>query len=141
MLGPDVITILAVSYDATTRSLMTASVEPFGARAIPCPTFLEAQKQAAQRGCQGVLIDLAAIGKAQDEEKCAATALIGNYPVLRLRCLGKILIPMIMAGAPRQDKSIADFITKTLASQRTPVDVDHTFSPCCEAMRATSTPG
>jgi hypothetical protein len=107
--------VLVVAYDDKARAAMAASMAPFGVAALPCATFQEAE-DLAREGCfRGILVDLATMIKAKDVEKIIAHTLTGIYPTLRIRCMGGMLIPMIMAGDAQQDKSVSDFATKTCA--------------------------
>jgi hypothetical protein len=105
--------VLAVAYDDKSRAALAASTEPFGVRTVSCASFGEAQSYALSGCCQGVLVDLATMIKAKDEERVAAHTLTGLYPTLRVKTMGSMLIPMIMSGDAKQDKSLRDFLTKT----------------------------
>jgi hypothetical protein len=120
MISPDTTSqespVLVVAYDEKSRAAMAASSAPFGTRAVPCATFQEAQELALSGFFRGILVDLATMIKAKDVEKVIAHTLTGIYPTLRVKAMGSMLIPMIMAGDAKQDKSLGDFFTKTCAA-------------------------
>ena len=108
--------VLVVAYDDKSRAALTASLGLFGVPAISCATFVAAESYALTGSCQGILVDLATMIKAKDEEKAVAYTLTGIYPALRVKTMGSMLIPMIMAGDAKQDNSLKDFLTKTCAA-------------------------
>ena len=107
--------VLAVAYDATSLAALVASLGQFGASAVPCASFCEAESHALVGKYRGILVDLATIIKAKAEEKIVAYTLMALYPSLRVKTMGAMLIPMVMPGDARQDKSLNDFLTKSCA--------------------------
>ena len=95
--------VLVVAYDDKSRAALAASLGLFGVPAISCATFVAAESYALTGSCQGILVDLATMIKAKDEEKAVAYTLTGIYPALRVKTMGSMLIPMIMAGDAKQD--------------------------------------
>jgi hypothetical protein len=110
--------VLVVSYDDKSRAAIAASPVPFGVSAISCSTFVEAQDLALAGRYRGIMVDLATMIKAKDVEKIIAHTLTNIYPTMRVKAMGPMLIPMIMAGDAKQDKSLKDYFTKTCAEFR-----------------------
>ena len=108
--------VLVVAYDEKTRVAIAASSASFGVHAVQCASFCEAQDQALTGSYRGLLVDLATMIKAKDLEKVIAHTLSGIYPTLRVKSMGSMLIPMIMAGDAKQDKSLNDFFIKSCAA-------------------------
>lgn len=115
MCDPEKTEILVVAYDDNARATLAASLEPFGAHPVPCSTFCEAEAFARTGPYRGVLVDLATMIKAKAEEKIVAYTLTGFYPTLRVKTMGRMLVPMAMAGDAKQDKSLNDFLAKSCA--------------------------
>jgi len=107
--------VLVVAYDDKSRAAIAASAQSLGVSVFGCASFCEAQEAALSGAFRGILVDLATMVKAKDEEKVIAHTLTGIYPPLRVKSMGSMLIPMIMAGDAKQDKSLSDFFTKTCA--------------------------
>ena len=59
------------------------------------------------------MVDLPSIVKSKGEEKIVAYTLANFFPILRVRTLGSILVPMTMPGSATQDKSLDDFLNVT----------------------------
>ena len=110
--------VLVVAYDDKSRALLAASPEPFGLRAVPCASFSDAENYARSGSCRGIMVDLATMVKAKDVERIIAHTLTEIYPTLRVKSMGSMLIPMIMAGDAQQDKSLNAFFTNTCAKFR-----------------------
>lgn len=108
--------ILVISYIDATRAALVASLQGHGILPSACPTFKDAEQLALTGEYCGILVDLAAMIKAKDEEKVIACALANVYPALRVRTMGPMLIPMTMPGTAAQDKSLSDFLQKTCAT-------------------------
>lgn len=115
MCDPEKTEILVVAYDDNARATLAASLESFGAQPVPCSTFCEAEAFARTRPFRGVLVDLATMIKAKAEEKIVAYTITGFYPTLRVKTMGRMLVPMAMAGDAKQDKSLGEFLTKSCA--------------------------
>jgi Tfp pilus assembly protein PilZ len=107
--------VLVVAYDEKALAVLAASPLQFGVTATHCTTFAQAQESALSGSYRGLLVDLTTMVKAKDTEKFIAHTLTGIYPTLRVKSMGSMLIPMIMAGDAKQDKSLNDFFTKTCA--------------------------
>jgi hypothetical protein len=107
--------ILVISYDDIARAALAASLATLGVRAEHFSTFCEAESFALRKSCRGILVDLAAMIKAKAEEKVVAYSMARLYPILRVKTMGAMLIPMAMAGDARQEKSLSDFLTKSCA--------------------------
>jgi hypothetical protein len=107
--------ILVVAYDEKARAALAATPVACGFRALPCATFGEAEQHALYQKCRGVLVDLATMVKAKDEERSIAHTMTGLFPTLRVKSMGPMLIPMAMPGDAKQDKSLNAFFTKTCA--------------------------
>ncbi|OGT98175.1 MAG: hypothetical protein A2079_00540 [Geobacteraceae bacterium GWC2_48_7] len=105
--------VLVVAYDEKSLAAMVSSLESFGVNEVACSTFLEAEKNALCGLYKGLLVDLATMIKAKAEERVIANTLTRIYPVLRVKTMGSMLIPMAMAGDAKQDKSLSDFFVKT----------------------------
>jgi hypothetical protein len=108
--------VLVIAYDENSRATIVAGASRSGVYAIACASFVEAQAHALSGRCRGILVDLVTMIKAKDAEKVIAHTLSGLYPTLRVKSMGSMLIPMIMAGDAKQDKSLNDFFAKTCAS-------------------------
>jgi hypothetical protein len=107
--------VLVVAYDDKARAALAACLGTFAVTAILCTSFGEAENYAQSHRCRGVLVDLIAAMMAKDEERMSAHTLTALYPALRVKMIGSMLIPMIMAGDPPQEKSLRDFLTRTCA--------------------------
>lgn len=110
--------ILVISYIDATRDALVASLQGQGVSPSACTTFKDAEQLALSGEYCGILVDLAAMIKAKDEEKVIACSLANVYPALRVRAMGSMLIPMTMPGTAAQDKSLNDFLHKTCAAFR-----------------------
>lgn len=108
--------ILVVSYGDDARAALAHSVTSHSVAAVACATFLEAEKMALRDRFNGLLIELPSVIKAKGEEKIVAYTLANFFPTLRVRTIGTSLVPMAMPGSARQDKSLADFLTKSCAA-------------------------
>ena len=108
--------VLVVDYDEKSLAAIAASAQSLGVSVVGCASFSEAQEAALSGLFRGILVDLATMIKAKDAEKVIAHTLTGIYPPLRVKSMGSMLIPMIMAGDAKQDKSLKDFFTKTCAA-------------------------
>ncbi len=108
--------ILVISYVDATRDALVATLCGQGVSPSACATFKDAEQLALTGEYCGILVDLAAMIKAKDEEKVIACSLANVYPALRVRTMGSILIPMTMPGTAAQDKSLNDFLQKTCAT-------------------------
>lgn len=107
--------VLVVAYDDKSLSSMTFSLKSFGTEQVACSTFEEAEKHALTGLYNGLLVDLATMIKAKAEERVIANTLTRVYPILRVKTMGSMLIPMAMAGDAKQDNSISEFLVKTCA--------------------------
>jgi Tfp pilus assembly protein PilZ len=107
--------VLVVAYDEKSLAVLAASPVQFGVTATHCSSFAQAQEYALTGSYRGLLADLTTMVKAKDDEKLIAHTLSGIYPTLRVKSMGSMLIPMIMAGDAKQDKNLSDFFTKTCA--------------------------
>jgi Tfp pilus assembly protein PilZ len=119
MTSPEIIhqdyQVLVVAYDEKSLAVLSASPLQFGVTATGCSSFAQAQELALSGSYRGLLVDLTTMVKAKDTEKFIAHTLTGIYPTLRVKSMGSMLIPMIMAGDAKQDKNLSDFFTKTCA--------------------------
>ncbi len=107
--------VLVITYDDNVRSVLARTLEPFGSRVEICSSFCEAEKIALLEPCKGLLVDLTAMIKSKAEEKTVAYTLTRFFPTLRVRAMGPMIIPMMMPGDAKQDKSLNDFLSKTCA--------------------------
>jgi Tfp pilus assembly protein PilZ len=105
--------ILVVSYVDETRSALTDVLNKAGAAAVPCVNFCEAENHALNGFYSGILVDLPSIIKSKGEEKIVAYTLANFFPILRVRTMGGMIIPMAMPGSAKQDKNLDDFLSKT----------------------------
>jgi len=105
--------ILAVSYGDDIRDALVAVLNKNGVTAVPCTSFCEAENLALQGLYSGILVDLPSIIKSKGEEKIVAYTLANFFPILRVRAMGGMLVPMAMPGSAKQDKSLDDFLHKT----------------------------
>ena len=110
--------ILVVSYVDEAREDLTAVLNNTGAVAVPCGSFCEAENIAIKGLYSGILVDLPSIIKARGEEKVVAYTLANFYPTLRVRTIGTMLVPMVMSGSARQDKSLDDFLNITCVANK-----------------------
>lgn len=108
--------VLVVTYDDTVRAVLAKNLLPFAARVELCRNFCEAEQIALREQCRGMLVDLTAMIKSKAEEKIVAYTLTSFFPTLRVRAMGPMIIPMMMPGDAKQDKSINDFFSKTCAT-------------------------
>ncbi len=108
--------VFVISVSDDTRAALVESLKPFDVEVVPCSTFLEAEDLALQGVYSGILVDLPSIIKAKGEEKIVACSLTGFFPTLRVRIMGKVLIPMTMPGAAKQENSVKDFIHRACAN-------------------------
>lgn len=108
--------ILVVSYGDDTRAALADSLDGHSVTAVACATFLEAEEMALRQKFHGLLIELPSVIKAKGEEKIVAYTLANFFPTLRVRAIGKSLVPMAMPGSARQDRSLADFLTKSCSA-------------------------
>lgn len=108
--------ILVVSYVDETRESLAAVLNRTGAVAAPCATFCEAENLALRNLYSGILVDLPSIIKSKGEEKIVAYTLANFFPILRVRTMGAMLVPMAMPGSAKQDKSLDDFLQKTCST-------------------------
>lgn len=107
--------VLVISYQQDARATIEASLQQEEVHAVVCSTFLEAETRARDEVFNGVLVDLTSMVKAKGEEKVIACSMTGFYPTLRVRTMGSMLVPMIMPGQGRQEKSLKDFLVKACA--------------------------
>lgn len=107
--------VLVVAYDDNSRAAIAASPAHYGVRAVACASFAEAERQAMECRFMGVMVDLTTMIKSKETEKLIAHTLTGIFPTLRVKCMGSMLIPMILSGDAKQDKSLNDFFQKTCA--------------------------
>jgi hypothetical protein len=107
--------VLVIAYDDAVRGVLVKNLAPLGTPVLACATFCEAENRALAEPCRGVLVDLTSIVKAKSEEKLVAYTLTRFYPTLRVRAMGPMIIPMMMAGDAKQDKNLNDFVSKTCA--------------------------
>lgn len=105
--------ILAVSYVDETRDALCAVLSNNGVTAMPCASFCDAETLALQGLYSGMLVDLPSMVKSKGEEKIVAYTLANFFPILRVRTMGGMLVPMAMPGSAKQDKSLDDFLHKT----------------------------
>ncbi|MBJ6724119.1 PilZ domain-containing protein [Geomesophilobacter sediminis] len=110
--------ILVIAYQDDVRASLEASLRQQDVEAVVCSSFYEAETQAMCQPFCGVLVDLTAMVKAKGEEKVVACSLTGFYPTLRVRTMGSVLVPMIMPGGARQERSLVDFLTKACGEFR-----------------------
>lgn len=108
--------ILVISYHDESRAALQSSLNQQEIEAEPCATFVEAETKALNQIFNGILVDLPSIVKAKGEEKIVACSLAGFYPTLRVRTVGSMLVPMIMPGGARQEKSLKDFLEKACST-------------------------
>ena len=108
--------ILVISYTDETRAALTAVLNKSGAIAAPCSSFCEAENLALDGLYSGILVDLPSIVKSKGEEKIVACTLANFFPILRVRTMGGMLVPMAMPGSAKQDKNLDDFLSKTCAT-------------------------
>ena len=108
--------VLVVTYDDNVRDVLAKNLAPFASRVELCRSFCEAEQIALREPCRGLLVDLTAMIKSKAEEKTVAYTLTSFFPTLRVRAMGPMIIPMMMPGDAKQDKSINDFFAKTCAS-------------------------
>lgn len=108
--------VLVVAYDDKVREVIVKSLAALGTLVTPCATFCEAESHALAGPCRGIMVDLTSIVRAKSEEKLVAYTLTRFYPTLRVRAMGPMVIPMMMPGDAKQDKSLSDFVSKTCAS-------------------------
>lgn len=102
--------IFVISTSEDTRAALADSLKPYDVEVVQCETFLEAETMALEGVYNGILVDLPSIIKAKGEEKIVACSITGFFPTLRVRIMGKVLIPMTMPGAAKQENSLKDFI-------------------------------
>lgn len=107
--------VLVVAYSDDACKLLQHNLEHLEVQPATCETFCQAEKLALEGCYNGILIDLPSIIKAKGEEKNVAYTLASVYPALRVRTLGKMLVPMAMPGDVKQDISLNDFICKSCA--------------------------
>jgi hypothetical protein len=105
--------ILVISYVDETRAALTDVLNKAGAAAAPCVSFCEAENLALNGFYSGILVDLPSIIKSKGEEKIVAYTLANFFPILRVRTMGGMIIPMAMPGSAKQDKNLDDFLSKT----------------------------
>lgn len=105
--------IIAVSYDDATRDIIRDTLSRSGVNAILFSTFVDAESFLRSSVGQGCVVDLTTMIRAKAEEKIVACTITNFFPTLRVKLIGSMLIPMAMPGQSSQDKSFADFITKT----------------------------
>jgi len=108
--------ILVVSYVEETRVALTTVLNKTGAAAVPCTNFCDAENLALNGFYSGILVDLPSIIKSKGEEKIVAYTLANFFPILRVRTMGGMLIPMAMPGSAKQDKNLDDFLSKTCSA-------------------------
>ena len=108
--------ILTISYADDVRSLMAKTLQQQGAVPASCASFCEAESLALMDLYSGVLVDIPSMVKAKGEEKIVSCSLGNVFPILRVRLIGAMLIPMVLSGGASQDKSLMDFLSKTCAS-------------------------
>ena len=108
--------ILVVSYGEETRAALVTTLNNNGASTVSCATFCEAENLALAGLYSGILVDLPSIIKSKGEEKIVAYTLANFFPILRVRTMGGMLVPMAMPGSAKQDKSLGDFLTKTCSN-------------------------
>jgi hypothetical protein len=108
--------ILVVSYIDETRAALTNVMNKAGVVAVPCANFCEAENMALKGLFSGILVDLTSIIKSKGEEKIVAYTLANFFPMLRVRTMGTMIVPMAMPGSAKQDKSLDDFLYKTCIS-------------------------
>lgn len=107
--------VLIIAYDEDVRAVLAKSLAPFASRIESCANFCDAEKIALREPCRGILVDLTAMIKAKSEEKIVAYTLASFFPTLRVRAMGPMIVPMMMSGEAKQDKSLHEFISKTCA--------------------------
>ena len=105
--------LLVVAYNDDIRIALSTILTSLNEVATPCASFSEAEHYAYEGLYKGIVVDLATVIKAKDTERLVANILTINYPTLRVRAMGSMIIPMIMSGGATQDKSLNDFLTKT----------------------------
>lgn len=110
--------ILVISYSDETRVALAASLAQQGVSSVPCSTFSEAEDFALYSVFNGIIVDIPSIVRARNEEKTIAYTLASFFPMLRVRAMGSMLVPMTMPGEAKQDRSLSDFLTKTCAAFR-----------------------
>ena len=97
--------ILVVSYGEETRAALVTTLNNNGASTVSCATFCDAENLALAGLYSGILVDLPSIIKSKGEEKIVAYTLANFFPILRVRTMGGMLVPMAMPGSAKQDKS------------------------------------
>ena len=107
--------VLVIAYDDNVRSVLVKNLAPFGTKVAACANFCDAEQLALDAPCRGVLVDLTSIIKAKSEEKIVAYTLTRFFPTLKVRAMGPMIVPMVMAGDAQQDKNLNDFVSKTCA--------------------------
>ena len=108
--------ILVVSSNPATKHVLTASLHMHGGNAMAFDSFAEAELFAQHTACSGIIVDLVTMIKSKGEEKQIAYTLSEYFPVLKVKALGFMLVPMAMSGDAAQDKSLSHFVDKTCAA-------------------------
>lgn len=105
--------IIAIAYNEETRHAFVEALQASGAQAVAAASFYDAETLALHGSYSGLLVDLPSIVKAKGDEKVVACSLTSFFPTLRVRAVGKVLVPMTMPGSARQDNSLNDFLLKS----------------------------
>lgn len=108
--------VLVISYNADTRKALLDDLQRNGMTGVPCKSFLAAEDVAREGVFNGILVDLNSIIKAKGDEKVVACSLTGFYPTVRVRAIGKTLVPMGMPEDAGQGNGISDFLVKSCFS-------------------------
>lgn len=104
--------ILTISYNEDVRALLVKSLHEQCVVPATCSSFVEAESLAVSELYSGILVDLPSIVKAKGEEKIVATSLGNIFPILRVKVIGTMLVPIVLSGGAAQAKSLNDFLTK-----------------------------
>lgn len=104
--------VLVVSYSDETRRILSAALHAVGVVPASCCSFVEAESLAMRDLYSGILVDLPSTIKAKGEEKIVVTSLGNIFPVMRVKIVGSMFIPMMLSGGTAQAKSLDEFLLK-----------------------------
>lgn len=107
---------MTIAYLDETRAAIADSLASLNIRVVECSSFYEAKSHALRGRYKGIVLDLATMIKAKEEERVIANMMTSIYPTLRVKTMGSVLVPMVMSSdAKQEDNSLDEFFTKTCA--------------------------
>lgn len=109
------VSVLVVSYDPARQKVMTVALQDFGINVFSCSLFAEAAGYALLNQVSGVIVDVATMIRAKDDEQSVSTFLQNVYPLLRVRVSDSGITPMFVGKNDTQQQGALAYIQEVCA--------------------------